>query len=76
MFEKVIKIYNEKHPERKITKRMLVQGWVLENLCSYAYGWKLYDAVNSGKQIRINWKILKYTAGFCEVSMDELFKQF
>lgn len=75
MFEKVLKIYNDKN-KNKITKRMLVQGWVLEGLCSYAYGWKLYDAVNSGKQVRINWKILKYTAEFVHISMDELYEQF
>jgi len=75
MFKKVITIHNEKN-KKQLTKRMLVQGWVLEGLCSYPYGWKLFDAVDSGKQVRINWKILKYTSEFCGVSMDELFEQF
>lgn len=79
MFERVIDIYNAKRGENnpRLTKRLLAESFQEYGLTtSYQYGRKIIDAVDSGTQLRINYKILQHTADLCGISLDELFKQF
>ncbi len=78
MFDRILDIYNANRGDKpRITKKTLAERFEYEELTtSYQYGRKLMDAVDSGKQLRINYKILKFTAELLEISMDELYNQF
>lgn len=81
MFQKAIDIYNKKNKlfsdEDRMTLKTLAEMMEADGLTtSYQYSRKIMTAVDSGNQVRINWKILKFTAEKCELTMDELFKLF
>ena len=78
MFDRILDIYNANRGDKpRITKKILAERFEYEKLTtSYQYGRKLMDAVDSGKQLRINYRILKFTAELLVISMDELFNQF
>lgn len=77
MFERVIRIYNSNRINSPLlTRKMLAEGFVISRITpSYQYSRKMMDTIDSGKQLRVNYKVLAFTAIICGITMDQLFKE-